>query len=131
MTTQNDTAALDFDRPAAASRLPFRVRARLNGWPVEVELTMPPAKLGPALDRLAELGFTPDSAPAATAPAAPQRPPRAPLPDVVYKPDGTPCCPWHMTPLREGQHGHYCPSRETDPERSNPKGYCRFSAKDL
>ena len=115
------------DTPEA---LQMTIRARYNGWPVEIPVTLPAAKIGAALDRLTALGFTPDvaPAPAQTAPAAPRR---APLPDVVYKPDGTPCCPWHMTPLREGQHGHYCPSREDDPERANAKGYCRFTAKDL
>lgn len=112
------------DTPAA---LPITIRARLDGWPVSIEVTTAPQHIGALVKRLAQLGYEPDTAPTA-APAAPRR---APMPDVVYKPDGTACCPWHMTPLRQGQHGYYCATKESDPERSNPKGYCRFTAKDI
>jgi hypothetical protein len=54
---------------------------------------------------------------------------RPALPEPWYKPDGTPCCPWHQRPLKEGRYGLYCPSK-AEGEQANDKGYCIFSLKD-
>jgi hypothetical protein len=54
---------------------------------------------------------------------------RPPLPEPLYRADGEVCCPWHKTPLRQGAHGLYCPSK-ADGEQAGPKGYCRFSVKE-
>lgn len=116
----NDTAA----RPP----LDLTIRAQFAGWPVDVHLSLPAEKLGAALARLGELGYTPrDAAPAAAPQARPQA--RAKV-EPAYKPDGTPCCPVHHKPLSEGRYGLYCPAKAAEGEERNDKGYCalRFDA---
>lgn len=111
----NDTPA----RPA----LDLTIRAQFAGWPVDVHLSLPAEKLGAALARLGELGYTPrEAAVAAAAPSA--RPQARPKVEPVYKPDGTPCCPVHHKPLSEGRYGLYCPAKAQAGEEQNDKGYC-------
>lgn len=35
-----------------------------------------------------------------------------------------PECPRHHKPMREGQYGWYCATKETDPNYANKNGYC-------
>jgi hypothetical protein len=51
---------------------------------------------------------------------------RPTLPEALYQPDGTPCCPWHQRPLKEGRYGLYCASK-AEGEHANDKGYCIFT----
>jgi hypothetical protein len=60
------------------------VHALLDGWPVDLAFELPPARLGAALDRLAELGYTPRQ----------DAPPAAPDASAIH---GPPCCPLHGT----------------------------------
>jgi len=89
------------------TRIPIRVHAALDGWPVELSLDLAPARLGAALDRLKALGFTP-AAPAAAAPA-----PAAPARVMPVAPDGSPlACPIHGTAkVREGKRGPFCAAK--------------------
>jgi hypothetical protein len=111
--------------PTEETRLPTRVHATLDGWPVAIDLLIAPAKLGAALRRLGELGYTPAAPIAPVVPApAPRRPERAPRVEPIYKPDGTPCCPVHLKDLTEGRYGLYCAAKARDGEERNEKGYC-------
>jgi hypothetical protein len=47
--------------------------------------------------------------------------------EPLYQPDGTPCCPAHLRPLREGQHGLYCAAKAKPGEAQNDKGYCSLT----
>lgn len=98
--------------------LELTVHAELDGWPLDIALSLPAEKVRTALERLATLGYTP------------RREAARPKVEPVYKPDGTPCCPVHKRPLVEGRHGLYCPSKAGDGEEANDKGYCalRFEA---
>jgi hypothetical protein len=106
--------------------LSHTIHATLDGWPVDVQIAIAPARLGAALARLAELGYTPRLA-AAPAPAEKAARPKA---DPVYRPDGTPCCPAHQKPLAEGRFGLYCTAKAKDGELADAKGYCglKFAA---
>ncbi|MEI7772043.1 MAG: hypothetical protein WCI67_18765 [Chloroflexales bacterium] len=42
-----------------AAPVALTVHALLDGWPVDLAFDLPPARLGAALDRLAELGYAP------------------------------------------------------------------------
>ena len=108
---------------AEATRAPLEmtVQTSLDGWPIDLHLSLPAERVSAALARLADLGFTPRApspAPAA-APSKPQRP-RA----TKFDTDGTPLCPTHGTPMREGQHGWFCSRKAAEGEPANPKGYC-------
>jgi hypothetical protein len=46
--------------------------------------------------------------------------------EPMYQPDGTPCCPAHLRPLKEGQHGLYCSAKAKPGEEQNDKGYCNL-----
>ena len=71
--------------PEAA--LKTTVHATLDGWPVDVEIEITPARLSAALARLAELGYTPRA-------AAPDTGVRTALSGANQ---GPPCCPLHGT----------------------------------
>jgi hypothetical protein len=47
--------------------------------------------------------------------------------EPVYNGAGDPCCPAHQRPLKEGQHGLFCPARAKAGEEQNDKGYCNLS----
>jgi hypothetical protein len=64
------------------------VHATLDGWPVDIEIEITPARLGAALARLSELGYTPR---AAAAPA------QHPTPVSGAPSAGPACCPLHGT----------------------------------
>jgi len=104
------------------------VRATLDGWPVDITLSLPAPQVPEALRRLGEYGYKPrqDTAPAPT--SVERR--AAPRVEPVYKPDGTPCCPVHRKPLAEGRFGLYCSARAADGEEANAKGYCALRFKD-
>ena len=68
--------------PEAASAVQMTVHATLDGWPVDIALSLAPARLGAALRRLEALGYQPRAA-AAPAPAT--------------RNEGPPCCPVHGT----------------------------------
>jgi hypothetical protein len=82
-----------------------------QGWPIAISFTGKLTDLPAYLERLAAAGITP-------AGAAPQK--RRQAVEPIYQPDGTPCCPKHERPLREGQYGLHCTAK--DPEGKN--GYC-------
>lgn len=96
--------------------LEVTVRAMLDGWPCDVHLSLPAQQIPVALGRLREYGYSPRAA------AAPQKPPRPRA--THFSPDGTPLCPVHNTPMREGQHGWYCARKAAEGEPATPKGYC-------
>jgi hypothetical protein len=104
--------------------LPITVQAELDGWPVDLAFEIAPARLGAALARLGELGYTPRR------PVAPAGNGKASKPkiDPVYQPDGTACCPVHLRPLKKGQYGYYCSAKDDGPGSKN--GYCGLSFKD-
>lgn len=104
-------------RPA----LELTVHAVLNGWDLDLHLSLPAEKVGAALDRLGALGFTPRTPAGVPSPVRKQARPKV---EPVYKPDGTACCPVHKRPLVEGNYGLYCPARAAEGEESNDKGYC-------
>lgn len=119
--------ALNAQAAPAAAPLAVVVRAELDGWPVDLELSIAPARLGAALARLGELGYTPrrEQAPAGVpSPARKAARPRA----TEYDTDGTPICPVHGTPMREGQHGYYCGMKAKEGQPAGPKGYCNAVA---
>lgn len=105
-------------------RIPARVSALLDGWPVELTFDIAPARLGAALAKLAELGYTPGMPLASAAPA--QQGQRAKV-EAAYMPDGTACCPLHLKPLKQGRYGLYCPAKDDGPENKN--GFCSFTVK--
>jgi hypothetical protein len=103
--------------------LPITVAAELDGWPVDLEFSIAPARLSAALARLGELGYTPrQMTPVGAAGKASK-----PKIDPVYQPDGTACCPVHLRPLKEGRYGLYCTAKDDGPDNKN--GYCSFTAK--
>jgi len=66
----------------APAPVSLTVHATLDGWPVDLAFTLPPARLSAALAKLSDLGYTPrQNAPTAHA----------------ATPTGTPCCPYHGT----------------------------------
>lgn len=68
----------------APAPIALTVHATLDGWPVDLAFTLPPARLGVALAKLTELGYTPrQDAPAARA--------------VASTGNNAPCCPYHGT----------------------------------
>lgn len=103
------------------------IHAELGGWPCDIELEISPARLGAALARLAELGYTP-RLPTPPAPSAQVRPAR-PKVEPVYQPDGTPCCPTHLRRLTEGQYGLYCSAKATEGQPADARGYCGLKFK--
>lgn len=90
-----------------------------QGWPVQVAFTGKLEQLPAYLQRLAAAGITPAPVADPTGQTQPARP-KQPRVEPLYKPDGTPCCPKHQKPLREGSYGLHCTAK--DPEGKN--GYC-------
>lgn len=110
---------------SARPPLDLTVRAALDGWPVDVHLSLPAERVSAALVRLAELGYSPRPE---AAPAQAGGKPRAPRAEPLFQPDGTPCCPTHRTPLRENDRGtFFCPKKAGPGEDANERGYCRYS----
>ncbi len=90
--------------PEAATAVSLTVHAELDGWPVDIALSLAPARLGAALRRLEALGYHPRARIAPVAPAA-----------HVASP---PTCPSHGTAkIRESQHkpgSFYCAAKHAD-----------------
>jgi hypothetical protein len=109
---------------------------RADGWRVKLQFSLPLEKLDAALNRLGELGYTPDTAPvsAQNAPGAPTLPVGVSKPRVAeFDADGAPICPVHGTVMRESQNysgSWYCSRKAADGEPANSKGYCACSYKE-
>ena len=90
--------------PEAAAAVQMTVHATLDGWPVDIALSLAPARLGAALRRLEALGYQPRARIAPGAPAA-----------SVASP---PTCPVHGTAkVKESQHKpgtFYCAAKHVD-----------------
>jgi hypothetical protein len=106
-----DERGIDFT-PRAGTQI--TINGICQGWPIAISFTGKLEQLPGYLERLSAAGVTP----AVAAPAAPQR--RQKPVEPYYQPDGTPCCPKHLKPLREGHYGLHCTAK--DPEGKN--GYC-------
>lgn len=80
------------------------VHAALDGWPVDIALSLPAEKVRAALARLAELGFTPGRTAQAAAPAG-------------LRNEGPPTCPVHGTAkVKPSNHGsgYFCAAKNAD-----------------
>ena len=112
--------AIESAEPVAFTEAPRPVKlvvhAEQSGWPIDVELSLPLDKVPAALARLASAGLQPRQAAQAV-----QKPKRTTV-EPIYQPDGTPCCPVHKKPLREGQWGLHCTAKADGPDSKN--GYC-------
>ena len=95
--------------PEAATAVSLTVHAELDGWPVDIALSLAPARLGAALRRLEALGYQPRAAIAPVAPAA-----------SVASP---PTCPVHgVARVRESERKpgtYFCSAKHAD------GSYCR------
>jgi hypothetical protein len=93
----------------AAAAVQMTVHASLDGWPVDLALSLAPARLGAALRRLEALGYQPRAAVAPVTPAA--------------RSEGPPCCPYHGTAkIKESERRpgtYYCSAKMGD------GSYCR------
>lgn len=136
MTTQFPTrhqvdraAPLEFpERAPVRQDLTLTVKARVNGFDVDICFSGQLEQLDAITKRLAALGATPTAAAPAAAPVSPiGEKPRKPAQrlEPAYQADGTPCCPIHKKPLSEGRYGLYCPSKAQG-EHANDKGYCNL-----
>ena len=112
---------LDFTT-TRSGQLPITIEIAPDGVHVTVHYTGTLASIGPTLDKMRAAGLL--GLVQARPPAASQPRPRAETVEPLYKPDGTPCCPVHKTPLTEGQYGLYCRSKAQPGEAQNAKGYC-------
>lgn len=99
------------------------IHAAYHGLPVDLTLEGAPLD---QVERLIDGLLRRDgwAAPATNGSRQARKPSEPPL----YSDDGTPCCPWHRKPLREGRYGLYCPSK-AEGEQANGKGYCCYSFK--
>ena len=97
-------------------RYTFTIACSCEGYNLTVPIEVTPAKLPALLKRLKEIGIEP-------APLASGKP-KAPKVHVAYADDGTPICPTHRKPLREGEYGIYCSVKAKPGETANAKGYC-------
>nr|ALS90792.1 DEC-1 protein, N-terminal region protein [uncultured bacterium] len=121
---QVDRAApLDFAERTPRQELTITVKARVNGFDVDICFSGHIEQLDAMTKRLAELGIAPVVAPSVAAAAAPVRKAAKRL-DPAYTDAGEACCPVHHKPLVEGRYGLYCPSRATGDQAANDKGYC-------
>lgn len=105
-----DAQPLTFD----PSRRKSVITLHYHGVPVAIEHVGDVTSVEALVDKLlARAGW-----------AAPSKggthPPRRERVEPLYQPDGTPCCPTHKKPLREGAYGLHCTAK--DPEGKN--GYC-------
>jgi hypothetical protein len=123
-TRQQIDAAESLTFPERAPETTITIHAALEGWPIDVAYRGRLEQLPAALARLTAAGLTPAQPSTTTSHQQPATPRKAKV-DPIYQPDGTPCCPTHKRPLKQGQFGLYCSA--PDPEGKN--GYCsiRFS----
>ena len=114
-------APLDMNTTRSERQANITIEGTLDGLTVTVEFTSAISAIPAAIERLKAIGLSsaPRSMAPATSPAAPQRTKTA---KVVpeYAPDGSPLCPKHHKPLKEGNYGLYCPAKDDTTER----GYC-------
>ena len=115
-----DRQAIDAAESLAFEPKPVKmtILAEQGGWPIDIELLIGLDKLPAALARLAQAGLTPRQG----TPAAPAQKPRQPRVQPAYSADGTPCCPVHKKPLKQGSYGLYCSAKDDGPDSKN--GYC-------
>lgn len=92
--------------------LELTIKAELDGWPVDMHLSLPAEKVRPALERLAQLGYRPRHE---------QPPSPAPRAEGAAGIASPPTCPVHGTAkVRQGQRGgHFCAAKLAD------GSYCR------
>lgn len=101
----------------------IRITIAPDGLHISAEYTGTLSSIPEALERLRAAGVLDLVRPL---PIAPPRQKKAKI-EPMYQPDGTPCCPAHLRPLREGQHGLYCSAKAKPGEQANEKGYCNLS----
>lgn len=126
-TTLPSRAAIDAAEPLSfETRKPARqdltltVKARVNGFDVDICFSGQLEQLDAITKRLAALGAEPVSAaPRPTSPA-PNGKPKAKYVQPEYNADGDPLCPKHHKPLKAGSWGLYCSAKDDSTER----GYC-------
>lgn len=95
--------------------LTITIKARVDGFDTEICYIGDIDRLLAVTKRLRELG----AEPTATLPAAPAVAKKSKV-QPTYTDDGTPTCPTHGKPLREGSYGLHCTAK--DPSGRN--GYC-------
>src|SRR5262245_43252944 len=105
----NGTLAIEkvtnIETKQAAAQCEFKIACTLRGFPIEISGSGRAADLKIIVDRLFDMGAEPPSA---------QKPEPA-------KQSGTPTCPVHNTPMKQGRHGYFCPKKVGD-------GYCKETA---
>lgn len=104
---------LDFPDRKPAADLLIAIKARVDGFDCDITYTGSIEGLLKVTARLRELGAEPTIAPAPASKKSTKVQPE-------YLPDGTPICPTHRKPLREGSYGLHCTAK--DPAGKN--GYC-------
>jgi hypothetical protein len=94
------------------------------GLAVTVEYTGSLSSIPAAIERLKGAGII--DLVISSKPSAPQKITKSPRVAPAYSANGDPICPKHGKPLREGNYGLYCPSKDDTTER----GYCaiKFAA---
>ena len=96
-------------------RTTIRIEVAPDGLHITAEYVGTLSSIPAAVERLRAAGVLD-----LVKPAAQQARKPAERVEPVYKPDGTPCCPVHHKPLKQGQWGLYCPAKDD----STPRGYC-------
>ncbi len=91
------------------------IHCQAEGYSFELSTDMPAASIPAALRRLREYGIEPKQHTSGK---------RKPKTQPIYADDGTPMCPVHNKPLREGSFGPYCSAKAQGSEAANDKGYC-------
>ena len=115
---------LDFaPAPPREQRITIKLEIAPDGLHITAEYVGQLASIPAAIERLRAAGvleLVASSKPAQAAPAPAQQRKPAERVEPAYKPDGTPCCPIHHKPLKQGQWGLFCPAKDD----STPRGYC-------
>lgn len=130
MTYQN----IDRAKVAAAQPLEFdQPRSAQPEKPVEITITIAPDGLSVSATYTGTLSSIPTAVEKLIAAGVlnlvkplPISAPRQKKPrlEPLYQPDGTPCCPAHLRPLKEGQYGMYCSCKAKPGEPADNNGYC-------
>jgi|SRR5882672_2499777 len=99
MTDTNNVTQITDKQPQPACR--FSITATLDGFPIVIEGEGRASDLKLIVDRLKAIGAMPPQAASNPSNAA-----------------GTPLCPTHSAPMKEGRRGFFCPKKVGD-------GYCK------
>ena len=128
--TQTNGHYATAETTSADLRVPIRVFATFDGWPVHIDLLLAPGRLGAAIDRLQALGYEPQR-PAAPAQSVPVGVTNAgDRLEPYIDGDGDYACPVHRRKLKQGSHGWYCSTKAKPGEAQNAKGYCTCAIKE-